>query len=121
MNIEHEEGVLLNFTKKEYIENSKFSLGMKEFYKNQSKKILVFHGQSDGRVHVSKLFLFFYHLLGYSFSSCYPKAVREKLGFGRFLWREFEGEMYNTISHSALTVFISPVGFYTEEKGFYYE
>lgn len=78
----------IELNKQETINLISWNFGKRKFLLiNSSLKAILFHGTETGKnIKVSKLYLYFLYILGYSFICCHPKIVKANLGFGNFLF-----------------------------------
>lgn len=87
----------LTLSEYEYQKLINYIFGFSDYFLSKKHKVVIFHGSSDGEISTKTSILHKYFEKDYRFICCFPKTVKEKIGFGKFLWPEFDKETCNFI------------------------
>lgn len=90
----------LKITREEFYNLLKFRDREVVYLELSLEKILIFHGDPKKRLEISIVDLYQYHNSGYKFLSCFPKKMKERIGFGNFLFPEYDDEILATGQYS---------------------
>lgn len=79
----------------EFFQFRSYMIGFRNYFVSSEHKVIVFHGNHHGEASIEKSLLYKYFEDGYTFVCCFPKRVKEQIGFGKFMWPELDNPTTN--------------------------